>query len=135
MKSPADSPDLPGRSPPDQAPKLRLLTLGHLDGRTLAAKRAKELIEAIETDLGGGDRLSGGERQLVQRAAVLGALRGEVAQRVLVTIGLERRARDVVPSVAEYVERVREKGAATRHELTTNGKLALASKPNRALAD
>jgi hypothetical protein len=67
MKSPADSPDLLGRSPPDQA------TLGHLDGRTLAAKRAKELIEAIAADLGGGDRLSEGERQLVQRAAVLGA--------------------------------------------------------------
>jgi hypothetical protein len=137
MKSPADSPDLPGRSPADQAPKgcgkLRLLTLGNLDRRTLAAKRAKQLIDAIEADLGGGDRLTEGERQLVQRAAVLGAyiescevkwLGGEAVEladylaainaqrRVLMAIGLERRARNVVPSVAEYVDRIREKGAA-----------------------
>ena len=94
--------------------KARLLTLGHLDGRTAAAKRARELIEAIEADLGGGDRLSEGQRQLVQRAAVLGTfiescearwLSGEPVdfgeylaainsqRRVLATIGLERRQR------------------------------------------
>jgi hypothetical protein len=106
--------------------KLRLLTLtlGHLDGRTAAARRVRELIEAIELDLGGGDRLSEGSRQLVQRAAVLGTfiescevqwLGGEAVdladylaainsqRRVLATIGLERRARNVTPSVAEYV--------------------------------
>jgi hypothetical protein len=59
--------------PPQKAGgKLRLLTLGHLDGRTAAARRARELIEAIELDLGGSDHLSEGSRQLVQRAAVLG---------------------------------------------------------------
>jgi hypothetical protein len=104
--------------------KLRLLTLGHLDGRTAAARRARELIEAIELDLGGGDRLSEGSRQLVQRAAVLGTfiesceaqwLGGAAVdladylaainsqRRVLATIGLERRSRNVTPSVAEYV--------------------------------
>jgi hypothetical protein len=103
---------------------VRLLTLGHLDGRTAAARRARELIEAIQTDLGGGDRLSEGERQLVQRAAVLGAyiescevkwLGGEVVdladylaainaqRRVLATIGLERRARDVTPDLKTYI--------------------------------
>ena len=55
------------------AKKMRLLTLSHLDGRTAAARRARELIDAIERDLGGGDRLSEGSRQLIQRAAVLGA--------------------------------------------------------------
>jgi hypothetical protein len=125
---PVDAPVLETESIADPAPKaagkLRLLTLGHLDGRTAAARRARELIEAIETDLGGGDRLSEGSRQLVQRAAVLGTfiescealwLGGKAVElgdylaainsqrRVLATIGLERRARNVTPSVAEYV--------------------------------
>jgi hypothetical protein len=121
LKLPDDSGGIEGRSTADPAPKagkLRLLTLGHLDGRTAAARRARELIEAIQTDLGGSDRLSEGERQLVQRAAVLGAyiescevkwLGGEAVdladylaainaqRRVLATIGLERRSRDVTP--------------------------------------
>jgi glutathione S-transferase len=129
-KMPEDSAAIEGRSaaaPAPKAGKLRLLTLGHLDGRTAAARRARELIEVIQTDLGGGDRLSEGERQLVQRAAVLGAyiescevkwLGGEAVdladylaainaqRRVLATIGLERRARNVTPSVAEYVARM-----------------------------
>jgi hypothetical protein len=104
--------------------KLRLLTLSHLDGRTAAAKRARDLIEAIETDLGGSDRLSTGERQLVQRAAVLGAvltdtesrwIEGEpvdltgyctivnAQRRVLETIGLRRRSRDVTPDLHDYL--------------------------------
>jgi glutathione S-transferase len=117
-RSPADPPAKSGS-------KARLLTLGHLDGRTMAAKRARELIEAIELDLGGADRLSEGSRQLVQRAAVLGAyiencetrwLGGDAVdlsdylaainaqRRVLATLGLDRRARNVTPTVAEYVE-------------------------------
>jgi hypothetical protein len=120
-KLPDDSATIEGRSAAATAPKagkLRLLTLGHLDGRTAAARRARELIEAIQTDLGGSDHLSEGERQLVQRAAVLGAyiescevkwLGGEAVdladylaainaqRRVLATIGLERRSRDVTP--------------------------------------
>jgi glutathione S-transferase len=121
--------------PPKAAGKARLLTLGHLDGRTAAARRAHELIETIETDLGGGDRLSEGSRQLVQRAAVLGTfiesceaqwLGGEAVdladylaainsqRRVLATIGLERRARDVSPSlddIAAEIEAEREEAA------------------------
>ncbi len=62
-----------------------LLTLDAIDGRTSAAKRARELMATIEADLGGADRLSEGSRQLVQRAAVLGnlyrKLRGDVARR------------------------------------------------------
>jgi hypothetical protein len=113
-------------SPSKAAGKLRLLTLGHLDGRTAAARRARELIEAIEADLGGGDRLTEGSRQLVQRAAVLGTyiesceaqwLAGEAVEladylaainaqrRVLATIGLERRARDITPDLGSYIAR------------------------------
>lgn len=116
-QSGADPPQLP-------AGKLRLLTLDHLDGRTAAARRARELIDAIELDLGGADRLSEGSRQLVQRAAILGTfiescearwLGGTAVdladylaainsqRRVLATLGLERRAREVAPSVSEYI--------------------------------
>jgi hypothetical protein len=117
--------------------KVRLLTLDALDGRTASARRARDLIEAIESDLGGGDRLSEGTRQLVQRAAVLGAfiesceaqwLGGNavelsdylaainVQRRVLATIGLERRARDVtVPTVEDYLaHRAKEKAMGAK---------------------
>lgn len=118
-KLPADTVPVPSRNPNAHfanGGKLRLLTLGHLDGRTLAARRARELIEAIQADLGGGDRLSEGEKQLVQRAAVLGAyikslevrwLNGEkvdladylaacnTQRRILATVGLARRTKDI----------------------------------------
>jgi hypothetical protein len=133
----ADTIQMTGQSaaapPPKSAGKTRLLTLSHLDGRTMAARRARELIEAIESDLGGGDRLSEGARQLVQRAACLGAfiescearwLGGEAVdlgdylaainsqRRVLATIGLERRAREVTPSVTDYLAADEEASAA-----------------------
>jgi hypothetical protein len=92
------------------------MSLDRLDGRTIACRRARELVSSLQADLGGTDRLSEGTRQLVRRAAVLGVfienseaawLAGqEVAlgdylsavnsqRRVLTTIGLERRPRDV----------------------------------------
>ena len=104
--------------------KMRLITLDAIDGRTSAKRRACVLIEAIERDLGGADRLSEGSRQLIQRAAVLGTyiesceaqwLAGETVEladylmainsqrRVLATIGLSRVARDVSDmSLAAY---------------------------------
>jgi hypothetical protein len=112
--------------PQKSAGKVRLLSLDRLDGRTIACRRARELVDAIEADLGGGDRLSEGTRQLVQRAAVLGTfvesceaqwLAGqEVAlgdylsainsqRRVLTTIGLSRVPRDV-PTLAEHLARL-----------------------------
>ena len=137
---PPEPPATPGQSATDAAPtnggKVRLLTLEHLDGRTGAARRARELIADIESDLGGSDRLSAGQRQLVQRAAVLGALiesyeashlAGEPIaiepylaainsqRRVLATIGLERRARDVTPTPAEYLARRAAEKARTPH--------------------
>lgn len=133
---PLDTAQIEGRTVAEPLPKsvgkTRLLTLAHLDGRTAAARRARELIEAIEADLGGGDRLSEGQRQLVQRAAVLGTfiesceaqwLGGKAVdladylqainsqRRVLATIGLER-ARNVMPSVAEYVASIAGEDAA-----------------------
>jgi hypothetical protein len=114
--------------------KLRgLKTLECLDGRTLASKRANQLTRAIENDLGGSDQMTAGQRQLTQHAAVLGALiesdevqwlAGKAVdltmlfaainsqRRILVTLGLERRSRDVTPpslsDIAEELERERE---------------------------
>lgn len=106
--------------------KVRLLTLDHLDGRTTAARRARALIEELESDMGGADRLSTAERQIVQRAAILGALveaaeaqalAGHTVsvqelismigaqQRLLMSLGLQRRPRDVTPDLKEYAAR------------------------------
>lgn len=106
------------------AGKIRLLTLGDLDGRTVAAQKAKALVESIEADLGGGDRLSTAERALVVRAAVTAAivedmeaaaltganidLAGYVAltnnlRRLLTTVGLKRVAKDVTPALSDYI--------------------------------
>lgn len=120
-----DASEMDGGSPAVARPKggkLRLLTLGDLDSRTRAARQARALVEAVESDLGGAEHLTAGERQLAQRIAVLGALiesmeaeilaGGEMdlgaylpavnAQRRLCeTVGLKRRARDVVPTLRE----------------------------------
>lgn len=105
-------------------PKVRLMTLGDLDGRTNAAKAARQMIADLESDLGGSDRLSTGERVVVGRAAISSAMIehmeatwltgrpidvGEycalvgLQRRLLTTVGLERRSRDVTPALADYV--------------------------------
>ncbi len=99
---------------PSGGAKVRLLTLEHLDGRCTAARKVREVEQAIAQDLGGADLLSEGQRQLARRAAILGAVleSAEVAwfggqtfdlnqylattncfRRVLRTLGLERRTR------------------------------------------
>lgn len=106
------------------ASKKRLLTIADLDGRTNAAKTAKALIAEIESDLGGGDRLTAGEKAIVARAAVTTAmiehmetawLLGQgldtnaytalvnVQRRLLTTLGLQRRQRDVTPELGAYI--------------------------------
>jgi hypothetical protein len=59
-KSPASATDIG---------KARLLTLGDLDGRTVAAKRANALVAELENDLGGSEHLSASQRVLVRRTA------------------------------------------------------------------
>jgi hypothetical protein len=73
----------------DGKSKVRLFTLSDLDKRTSAARRARELIDAIHSDLGGEDRLATGERQIIQRAALLGSLAEDLEARWL-TLGDER---------------------------------------------
>lgn len=50
----------------------RLRTLDDLDGRTRAARIARELVTALENELGAS--LSSAKQELVKRAALLGAM-------------------------------------------------------------
>jgi len=112
-----------GAKEPKGSGKLKLLSLNSLDRRTAAFQRTKQLIVDIENDLGGSDRLSTGERQLVQRAACLSAvledqevrwLSGQemdpgtytttinALRRVLETVGLRRVPKNV-PDLQAYL--------------------------------
>ena len=44
---------------------------GEVDGRTAVAKRFRDVLSEITSDLGGSDTLSEGQRQLARRAAML----------------------------------------------------------------
>jgi len=104
--------------------RARLITLDALDGRTAAAQNARALIASLTESMGGEAALSVGERELVTRAALLSAIvtdfetrwvAGEsvplveylqtvnTMRRVLSTLGLRRRPRDV--TLADYMNR------------------------------
>jgi hypothetical protein len=134
---------LPRRKPVrSSGNKVVLKTLEHLDGRTLAARRAHQLIAAISRDLTGGtdnSQLTEGTKQLIQRAAMLGAmvesneacwLSGDTVdltsyfaalnsqRRILVTLGLERRAKDISPpSVEAYLAHLAKQKAEQREDV------------------
>jgi hypothetical protein len=107
--------------------KTRLLTLNSLDKRTLAYRRTAELISQLETDAGSDPSVA--QKLLIQRAALTAAmieheetkwLSGGVVdptihatlsnslRRLLESIspGLERRQRDVSPSLSEYLKQL-----------------------------
>jgi hypothetical protein len=102
--------------------------LAGVDGRSTWARRLRDLIELHVADLGGDDNISEAERAIVRRAAVLitelermecsfalseGA--PDIAtldayqraagnlRRLLESVGLERRARDVTPTLRTYL--------------------------------
>jgi hypothetical protein len=104
--------------------KARLISLADLDGRTRSALMARDTLAGLLSDLGGEDVASVAERQIAQRAAVLAAVAedlearllqgdevdvdellavGNAQRRLLATIGLERRSKDVTPSTAAYL--------------------------------
>lgn len=106
--------------------KLRLRSLNDLDGRTSAAKAAISLRNEIAADLGGADALTAMQQAIVNNVAVLGAaledlatsyLAGEGAdlslyatlansqRRLLADIGLSKRAKDITPSLKNYLKR------------------------------
>jgi hypothetical protein len=99
-----------------------------VDGRSLWMRRLRDLIELHTSDLGGD--ISEAEQRLVRKAAMLElqteimernwALRSEgeagskslddyiratnTMRRVLEALGLQRRQKDVTPSLSEYLE-------------------------------
>lgn len=95
-----------------------------VDGRSIIARRYREILEALVSDMGGDP--SEAQQQIARRAATIAidceqqdaaAARGEPLdvktyttasnslRRLLESLGLERRARNVTPSVSEYIAR------------------------------
>jgi hypothetical protein len=101
-----------------------------IDGRSAWIRRAKDLIAEHVADLGGPDNVSAAERSITRRVAVLsvelenlearfataGAATTEdldlyqrtanSLRRLLEAVGLQRRAKDVTPSVADYLDHI-----------------------------
>ena len=63
--------------------KVGLLSLDNIDGRTRAAQTLQANIEAIESDLGGGNQLAAGVRKIVRRAALAGVMSEDLGARWL----------------------------------------------------
>jgi len=98
-----------------------------IDGRSAWVRRCRDLISAHTTDLGGVDNCSAAERSIIRRASVLTvelermerqfALDEQASaddldlyqrtagnlRRLLEAVGLERRARDVGPSLGDLL--------------------------------
>lgn len=127
---------LPDRSPSVVRKKARsAMTNGAIlpgiDGRSIWARRLRDLVALHITDLGGDANVSEAERAIIRRAAVIitelermerdfalsegapGLAELEVYQRLsntmrrlLEAVGLQRRARDVTPSLADYLDEI-----------------------------
>jgi hypothetical protein len=97
-----------------------------LDHRSAPARRFRDVINSLASDLGGADVLSEAQLQLVRSAAGLIVLRERLdlralndervdtseyaritnsLRRVLATLGLQRVPRDVTPSLSDYLKR------------------------------
>src|SRR5262245_6144845 len=66
-----------------RSPKLRLISLSHLDRRTRASARARALIAAFESELANSESLSASQRIAVERAAVMVAIAEDTRARRL----------------------------------------------------
>jgi hypothetical protein len=106
------------------AGKGKLIALSDIDFRTVAGKRVRALIAEMENDLGGSDTLSAAQRSLIARAAASTALCEHLESlwllghgidvpalttltnsltRLLSTLGIRRTAKDVTPSLSDYI--------------------------------
>ena len=110
-----------------------VILAGLADGRSHVARRYTDLVAAVCVDQGGADRMSEAKLQLARRFAALAiqleALEARLANgepinvteyasltstlvRVVSRLGLERQARDVTPSLADYIAQVDREEAA-----------------------
>jgi hypothetical protein len=74
MKVPQSTGSTPQERRQHAAAKVRLLTLDALDHRFKSARRCRDLIAALERELGGSDKLTAGQRELAKRAGIAGAV-------------------------------------------------------------
>jgi hypothetical protein len=123
--------------------KARLMTVGHLDRRTRASKRARGIATELERSFGAD--ISTVQRQIIGRAAVLCALAEDMATRrlagqpipigdVLRAEGVAKRAVEAViaacpvkPAAARALERARARWDAQRQPENTKTKVAQAA--------
>ena len=101
--------------------------LTEVDGRSLWARRFRDLVSIHTNDLGGVDAVSDGEKFLIRRCACLNvelellehtfAKAGHAPlhaletyqrasnslRRMLLALGLQRRSKDITPSLTEYL--------------------------------
>lgn len=102
--------------------------LPDVDGRSLWVRRCRELIEMHLADLGGDDNTSAAERSIIRRASVITveleqletrfAMAGQASaedldlyqrtagnlRRLFEAVGLQRRPRDVTPTLSQYLQ-------------------------------
>jgi len=104
--------------------RVKLKSLADLDRRTAAAKSAFDLRDRIISDLGGADRLSAMQCELIDSVALLGAAIKDMGasylsgrpvdlaecatlmnaqRRLLADLGLDRKTRDITPDLSDYV--------------------------------
>ncbi len=119
-----------GKSEPEttRSALTSLPILGLIDGRTRPALAFKTAVGDFVSDLGGDAAVSRAELELIRRAAGLSVLAAQMEadivggenvdverytatinaqRRVLTTLGLKRRARDVTPDPLEYAARAK----------------------------
>jgi hypothetical protein len=113
--------------------------LPDVDGRSVVARRYRDIIGAVVSDQGGAEHLSEARLQLIRRFSAASVLaeqmearlaRGEQINiqeysllvstivRVTQRIGMERRARNVTPSLGQYLSNKKTTGAGTDAEPT-----------------
>jgi len=106
-----------------------------LDRRSLEFKRYEEVRSAVIRDLGGEDVVSTAEAQITDKAAFIAmtleqmqitALSGEAIdlqrygeltdrlRRLLESVGLSRRAKDVTPSIEQFISDIQAQKAAEK---------------------
>ena len=107
--------------------KTKLTSLADLDGRTVAARLAKDTISAIESDLGGAENITTAKRQIIESAAVTSAMVADMGsrwlageqidlalfttlcnsqRRLLESVGLDFKARDITPSIEQIAQEI-----------------------------
>ena len=110
-----------------------------VDGRSVVARRYRDIIGTVVSDQGGAEHLSEARLQLIRRFSAASVLaeqmearlaRGEEINiqeysllvstmvRVAQRIGIERRARNVTPSLGQYLSNKKANGAGTDAEPT-----------------